>query len=248
MKKKILAFSLAVLMLLPGCGLKQDTPNPSQPEQSSPTIDVSVPLVTLPSVPEDITAPSTGGSSSELQVFETYHSGKPYTPWGIPQTTTLTADSGKIIRFTGNIPEEDPGVQLVDWLWWTSTNDLNTSYALAYIDNDKYQIQSPKTFFQDMGDDFANRVYRGFCLTAKDAEIDIRDSVIVRKNGIEMCRSVGAAQWQFNNRQQNRSFVSYVFKVPAGGYLCCLFQCDRQGWTATQEAAENFVNTFRWEG
>lgn len=248
MKKKILAFSLAVLALLPGCRQRQNTPTPSQPEQSGSATAVSVPSATHPSVPEDTTSPSTGEANSDSEVFDTYHSGKPYTPWGTSQTVTLTADSGKTISFTGNMPEEGQGVQLVQWLWWTSTNDLNTSYMFAYIDNDQYQIQSPDTFYEDMGDQFADRVYRGFCIAAKEAEIDIRDSVTAKKNGIEMCRSVGAAQWQFNGKQQNRSFVSYVFAVPGGGYLCCLFQCDKKGWTATQEAAENFVNTFRWEG
>lgn len=248
MKKKILAFSLAVLVVLPGCGQKQDATQPSQQSQTEGTHTASEPFSTQPSIPEDTTDPTDSGSNNELEVFDTYHSGKPYTPWGTPQTTTLTADSGKTIRFTGNIPEEDSGVQLVDWLWWTSTNDLNTSYMLAYIDNDQYQIQNSETFYEDMGDQFADRVYRGFCLSAKEAEIDIRDSMTVKKNGIEMCRSVGAAQWQFNNKQQNRSFVSYVFAVPNGGYLCCLFQCDKKDWSATQEAAENFVNTFQWEG
>lgn len=248
MKKKILALILVVCALFSGCGSEQDPAQLSQSPQSESTGVTSTPTTTQPTAPSSETAPTGDTSDTEPEVYDTYHSGKPYTPWGVPQTVTLTAESGKTIRFTGNIPEEDPGVQLVDWLWWTNTNDLNTSYALAYIDTDLYQIDSPTTFYEDMGEAFADRVYRGFCLSAKDAQIDIRDSVTVRKNGIEMCRSVGAAQWIFNNKQQNRSFVSYVFAVPEGGFLCCLFQCDKKDWPATQEAAENFVNTFCWEG
>lgn len=245
MKIKILALALVIIALLPGCG---STPEETQPadQQTQAATTEATSDISQTTEPVATTAPAEDVPPIKEEVYDTYHSGKPYVPWGTAQTFTLRSEMGQSLTFSGNVPEDPSGVQNYSWLWWSSTNDLNTSYMLTYIDQAKCSVKSPETFFEDMGDDFAESYYKKFKLPAKDAVIDIRDSVSVSKNGIRMCRFVGVAQWHVNKTPKEDSFVAYVFQAPDGGYLCCLFQCMKKDWTTTQEAAENFINTFSW--
>ena len=247
MKKKMIALALILLVMLPGCGEKEGQQEPST--KPSETLTVVPGTEPQPSVEASSpTEPSGDAKPNVPEYYDTYHSGKPYTPWGVQQTFTLTLNNGRSVTFTGNIPEASSGVPRRTWLWWTSTDDMKTSYMLAYIDGEQYAIQSVETFFDDMGDDFTEDIYKEFRLVAQDAVLDVRGTDSVRKNGIKMNRVIGSVQWHSKSQLKEDSFVAYVFQTPDNGYLCFLFQSTKKDWPGTQEAAENFVNTFRWEG
>lgn len=250
MKVRILALCIVMMMSFSGCNMKLgDNIGSTQPVNTSPTMDgistTSPSGSTGPTVTPS--GPSNPGSPETPEYYDTYHSGKPYTPWGIPCSFTLTSDSGNTISLAGNFPEESLGVLKRKYFWQGNTTDLNTAYMIGYFDKSQYAIQQPKTFFSDVSEVFVEQYYRIFQAGAGNATIDIRDAVAVAKHGIRMYRFVGVAQWTVNETQKENTFVAYVFQEPSGGYLCCLFQCKKKNWAFTQEIAENFVNTLTWE-
>lgn len=244
-KKRLVAFVL-LLLLLPGCSNKEAVNN-------GPTVD-TVPTTTgatMPTdpsqqtVPVDPTVPDTK-PDNKPEYQETYHNGKPYIPWGVQQSFTLALENGNTVSFLANVPEANTGTLRGGCLWHASTNDLNNYYMIAYVDASVYGIKSADTFFEDMGESFYNDFYKKFFPVAKDAVIDLRGSATVLKHGTKMSREVGSVQWISNRALHEESFVTYIFQLSDGNYICTLFQCRKKDWPGTQEAAENLVNTLQW--
>lgn len=249
MKLKIPVLCFLVLTLLSGCHLNTEK---EPPETQDPNVTVMTGgAEILPpdtSDPADPNSPTSTPSDPDSPAsFDTYHSGKPYVQWGNPCSFTLEVETGKTVGLSGNLPEGSLGMLKREYLWLGNTDDLNTSFMVGYFDASQYSIQNPSSFFDDVSDSFTEQYYRLFQIGAKDAIIDIRDSVSVTKHNVRMCRYVGAAQWTSSSTPKEDSFVAYVFQEPSGGYLCCLFQCKKKDWALTQEIAENFVNTISWE-
>ena len=249
MKLKIPVLCILVLTLLSGCHL-----NPEQTPSGTQDPDATVITGGAESQPPDASDP-TGPNSPTITpddpnnpaIYDTYHSGKPYVQWGSPCSVAVELESGKSVALSGNLPESSLGLLKRKYLWIGNTDDLNTSFMVGYFDASQHSIQSPSSFFADVSDNFTEQYYRLFQIGAKDAIIDIRDSVSVTKHGVRMCRYVGAAKWTSSSSPIEDSFVAYVFQEPSGDYLCCLFQCKKKGWALTQEIAENFINTLSWE-
>lgn len=246
MKKRIITLAIALLLLLSGCG---EQPKETKPGTEPPQASTDAVIQTQPTPSTEVgetTAPTEDEFQNSTEYEETYHSGKPYTPWGVSQTITFALEGGRRLTVTGNVPEENDGILIQNSLWWAATNDMNMAYMVAYISAEQYDIQSPDSFFEDMGEQFTDNYYKKFRLAAKNAVLDIRGANTVTKKGIRMNRTTGVAQWKVKNEEREDSFVAYVFQTPDGDYLCCLFQCTKKDWPVVQEAAENFVNTLQW--
>ena len=249
MKLKIPVLCILVLTLLSGCHL-----NPEQTPSGTQDPDATVITGGAESQPPDASDP-TGPNSPTITpddpnnpaIYDTYHSGKPYVQWGSPCSFAVGFEEGKTVGLSGNLPDGTLGMLKRKNLWIGNTDDLNTSFMVGYFDASQYSIQTPASFFDDVSDSFTEQYYRLFQIGAKDAIIDIRDSVSVTKHNVRMRRYVGTAKWASSSSLKEDSFVAYVFQEPTGDYLCCLFQCKKKSWALTQEIAENFINTLRWE-
>lgn len=247
MIKKVIAGVLLCTIAMSGCAkIGSNQQAETNPDTVVTTVGETTQHSTTQVDTNDPSVPTSGSFSDHTECYDTYHSGKPYTSWGVPESIALSTENGNSVSFTGNIPEETIGIQLTSNLWKGSPNNLGTKFMLLYIPVSEQVIESPESFFEDMGEAFTTRYFSRFNAQAKDAQLDVRGADPVTKNGIKMCRTIGSVQWIYKNAHREYSFVSYVFQAPDGGYLCCLFQNTEKDWPGTQEAAENFVNTFQW--